>query len=931
MRNNHSSMWLCNLACFTALACNVKDDDRSATDRTPRTIVADLGGECGEDKPVCTPACTGQNEQCLYTGTTCACAVVCPQDPAQRFCAGKGPNNGCDEGESCNASCECEPTQTCLPDAPVCAGTGPNGGCDEGYDCSAACSCEPHVDTLPRASRSSTVDLTADDRIVAMVNSDEGSVSFFEVGSDAETRLATVPSSRIVTASEPMSVVIHPDGERAFVANRAAGTIARIKDVRTSRPIVDGELVLGGEPIGVALEPTGERLWVTNWVSGVIHVVDTSTLQVVSKLDVGGNPYAIAITNDGDTVSNDEKVLVTQFFGRPRTDILVAEATDDGRNGIVQVFSTEQPTTPAREITLAPLATCFTSPDLTSGCFPNQLQAINIHSAFGKTRAYVVSTAASPRGPLQFNHNLQSLVSVIDVDTELELPAVTTNLNQLISRQVDNDGDDTVGRRFATTPSSIEFVNRDDAAIGYVSAASSDIVLRVVFNDADIVSVGAPSAFNIPAGQNPSGLVLTHRINDARGYAANLISRDLSVLSLSRQTKLRDVVSTAQPQPGTAAFTVWRGKRFFNTSTGIWAREGWGSCQGCHALGLADNVTWQFGAGPRQTISLDGQFASDDPSDMRALNWTAIFDSSADFENNTRGTSGGTGAIRNLAGPITSASGAPFSAVVMEDGVTTENHQNLNGSMKFLIRNKQVCTNVQTCPDWDQLDAYIQTIRSPHGKRGETASIRRGRAVFLEGGCDKCHAGPKWTISRTFYTPELSTGELGERLFEANRARTVPLDASALQDLGIAFNSNIDTTLIAGDDSVGGTPALLRIACNVRNVGTFGAGGGALELRANQSPAQGNSGFNPPSLLGMATSAPYFHNGAAADATALFDSRFEGHTTAGNVNFIPTTRQRQDLTAFLLSIDERTSPFAIIPESVICPLDFSGPNVTYDY
>src|SRR5688572_18697517 len=151
MRNNHSSMWLCSLVCFTALACNIKSDGRATADPTPLTKVAELGSECGEDKPVCNPVCSGQNEQCLYTGSACECVTVCPQDPAQRFCAGDGPNNGCAQGETCNANCECEPAQACVPDAPVCAGTGPNSGCDEGFDCTASCSCEPHVDTLPRA------------------------------------------------------------------------------------------------------------------------------------------------------------------------------------------------------------------------------------------------------------------------------------------------------------------------------------------------------------------------------------------------------------------------------------------------------------------------------------------------------------------------------------------------------------------------------------------------------------------------------------------------------------------------------------------------------------------------------------------------------------------------------------------------------------
>ncbi|MCB9651314.1 MAG: hypothetical protein H6730_32670 [Deltaproteobacteria bacterium] len=200
-------------------------------------------------------------------------------------------------------------------------------------------------------------------------------------------------------------------------------------------------------------------------------------------------------------------------------------------------------------------------------------------------------------------------------------------------------------------PNAIAFVNRDDVAIGYVTAAGSDIVLRVEYSEAGAVTVGAASAFNIAAGQNPQGIVVRHRTGNAAAYVANLISRDLSVLSFRDQRALGQVVSTAQPtNPASAEFKAWKGKRFFNTGTGIWSKEGWGSCQACHPMGLTDNVTWSFAAGPRQTISLDGQFASDDPSDMRALNWTAIFDETADFELNTRGVSGGSGALRDDVG-----------------------------------------------------------------------------------------------------------------------------------------------------------------------------------------------------------------------------------------------------------------------------------------
>jgi len=864
-------------------------------------------------------------------------AAELPDSGAVPTCSAATPicDPSCGVGSTCtfqSGSCGCVPVVTCQSDAPTCQGNGPNNGCAVGFRCNPTCACEaeppPVVNLLARPSRSTAVDITKDDQRVAMVNTDEGTLSIFAQTSTsgAFTRVAKLATSR-VAASEPTSVVIHSDQRRAFVANRAAGTISRIAGIDTNSPSLDGELDIGAEPVGLALSPTGARLWVTDWINGTVTVVDTQALTVVRSIDVGGNPYGIAITNDGDMDDDDERVLVTQFYARARTGVAQVEGDDLGREGLVQIIPSSGNGV-SGEIALAPITQCFTGAagnpamDLTSGCFPNQLYGITIHKAFGKTRAYVVSVGTSPAGPISFNHNVQALVSVIDVDTGAEEPALTKNVNKLIKeQQVDTDMDDAVGRRFMNTPVAIDFVNRDDLAIAYLISAASDVVLRIAYDAAGNVTVGAPNSFNIAVGQNPQGIVVKHGALNAGAFVANLISRDLSVVSFRDQRQSSRVLSSAQPQdPTSDEFKIWRGKRFFNTSTGIWSKEGWGSCQGCHPFGLTDNVTWKFGAGPRQTVSLDGQYASHDKTDMRALNWTAIFDETADFENNVRGTSGGKGAIQSGTTAIVSPMGPAFSSILSEDGMTRENHQALNGSLKFVTRNAQLCSNAMTCPDWDLVDAYIQSIRSPRGKVSAAASVTAGRAIYEDAGCNKCHAGPKWTISRTFHQPERFGGALPMRVFDANRAFTTAMTPASLTTLPRDVNK--DLTLVAGDDSMGGTPALKRSACNIRDVGTFGAAGGAEETRDNASPAQGRNGYNPPSLLGLAAGAPYLHHGAVKSLTELFDARFSAHVAAGNPNFAPTADDKAKLIAFLLSIDEGTAPFPILPETVLCPTGF---------
>lgn len=900
---------LSTLVIFGAIGCGDSEEE-------PKKNPPSLNNQnkvCSELTPVCDPGCAA-SQFCKFDGAAgaCGCETLC--DSAVPVCVGSGPNSGCGADEFCNTSCECKPAITCRPDAPVCPGNGPNAGCQANEKCSADClTCEPKdppppQGILPRPSRTSSVDISADDSTVVMINSDNGSLTVFDaVKGERRAIIATSASA----TSEPFAVVLSPDAKTAFVANRAAGTVSRITGIDTESPKLQGEVSTVGEPVGVALSPTGATLWVSDWTAGTVTSIDTATFAVKTIIKVGGNPFAIAVTNDGDTEDSDEKVLVTQFFGRYQG----KEAKDDGRVGVVHVIPVGA-TAPSKEILLAPKPDCFSGKvgenTLSVSCFPNQLYGLTIHKAFGKTRAYVSSVAASPEGPVNFNFNMQALISVIDVDAEAEEGDRTVNLNDFVKKQVDNDGDDNKGRRFLNTLNAVGFVNADDKIIGYASAAGSDIVLRVVWKEDGSFEVGAPDALNIPVGQNPTGLTIKHGDIGTGAYVANLISRDLSFIAFSEQKTTQTIVSTPVPAAGAADFNVWKGKRFFNTSTGIWSKEGWGSCQGCHPMGLTDNVTWSFAAGPRQTISLDGQYSSKNPNDMRALNWTAIFDETQDFELNTRGVSGGAGSLQNGDGPLVgNAAPSPFGGLLMEDNTTRETHQALNGSMRFIADNQTVCSNRNTCPDFNLIDDYIKTIRSPRGKKDEAAVLERGKALFAEGGCAKCHGGDKWTISTTFYNPSTFTGALPDRVFATIAATMLPIPG-----LG---SLNTDTNAVAGDDSDGGTPAFKRIACNVRNVGTFAAKGGADEIRANNSPAQGQKGFNPPSLLGLSTGAPYLHNGAAADLKALFGPDFSAHTSAGNVNFGPTGTDLDALVAYLLSIDEDTPTFDVPESSLICP------------
>src|SRR5262245_56144213 len=103
-------------------------------------------------------------------------------------------------------------------------GDGGGGGRDAGYVVDRAAGAD--MDTGPlsypdggvgavlsRASRSSAIDITEDDQRVVMVNPEDDSLSIFTTADNRHV-------GTVATGDQPSSVVLHPDGRTAFVANQ---------------------------------------------------------------------------------------------------------------------------------------------------------------------------------------------------------------------------------------------------------------------------------------------------------------------------------------------------------------------------------------------------------------------------------------------------------------------------------------------------------------------------------------------------------------------------------------------------------------------------------------------------------------------------------------------------------------------------------------
>jgi YVTN family beta-propeller protein len=599
---------------------------------------------------------------------------------------------------------------------------------------------------LAGPSSSGPIAITPDGNFVWVVNPDKNSVSQINVQNDANQKVAEIP-----VLEGPSNLTISPDGHWVYVTDTITGHVTFI-DTTTSPPSVFANIGVGTEPYGLALTPTGSRLYVTNARSNSISVLDTANFRVLFTIDdVGREPRGIAITNSGNGNDDGELIYVTQFLATDRTKVLIG--ADNYKEGRVTVLSaadnhvvTEVVLNPIAEtgflangdalnhIPANPNPAVFTVP---TGAFPNMLNSIAINGS----HAYVPNNAASPNGPVRFNVNVQPFLSVIDLTTNQEGQAngaiQTINMNRGINFEP-------AGSLFLSVPWAIAF--KHNASEGYVVSSASNMVVKVVLDANGTPTINAPlnatdpgSVVRIPVGQNPRGIAIN--ANDTRAYVMNEVSRDVSVIDLTSNQVMATVQASDLPAPGTQDATVLLGKAVFHSSTGInlpqlgplgtlplrLSSNGWSSCFACHPFGLTDGVVWIFASGPRRTLPLNGTFAPGDPTDIKILNHSGIFDEVQDFELNIRNVSGGAGLITLTDG------------TTPDPNVTAFNPPNTGRS-----------------PHLDALAQYIALgIHTPNSplREADPASplgqeIAYGRQLFDQAGCATCHGGPGWSSAR---------------------------------------------------------------------------------------------------------------------------------------------------------------------------------------
>jgi YVTN family beta-propeller protein len=776
------------------------------------------------------------------------------------------------------------------------------------YDGAADVSSNGGAGNKPRltASHSSPLALTADGSAVWSVNPDSDSVSVFEVAGDRNRKLAEIP-----VGDEPRCVAITPDDKTVYVTNALSGTVSVI-NVASGK--VRATIAVGAEPTGCALTLDGSKLYVANLSSNSVSVISTGNDKLVRTIEnVGARPRALAIAEIGGKT----KLYVTQFLAQLVDDaraIEQKEGRDDGREGRVTVIDAGTDTV-LKTIKLSAKATGFKSDGSTLDkivftpgnpatqidtlAFPNLLESIVVRG----NRAYLPNTASSPNGPVKFNVNMQAFVSVIDIGADQEVADETFNMNKGVNFEA-------VGKKlFPTNPAAIAFKHAGPFE-GFVLSRATDRLVRMTLDGRGKPTINAPlnagdpgNVIRIEVGveqgetRNSSAEGVVINAADTRAYVMNLVSRDVSVIDIAGAdpTKYKEIArmqSTALP---TSDFelAVLRGKELFNTSigpegtndnalkpAGRMSDSGWGSCYGCHPRGLTDGVTWMFGDGPRQTVSMEStaahpqsplanvnvnrHFAPLLPAfQQRALNWSAVRDEIQDFELNIRNVSGGQGLI---AFPDTAKPGGRGAVDPCVFNLRFVESANCPAT-----RATEAAITTGRDKDLDAIAAYIAFgIRAPvPALKATDPDVLAGRNLFAAANCQGCHGGANWTASTLDFTPPPAVADVTAAQLNRFLCKAGTFDATLANELK----------------------------------------GGGVAGQLNTDGANGVLGINIPSLLSVFAGAPFFHSGAAQTLEEALDNIQHRSLGTSGVDTLSSAADRAKLAKFVASIDATTPTF----------------------
>jgi len=448
--------------------------------------------------------------------------------------------------------------------------------------------------------------LSADGTRLFAVNPANGSVSIFDTSQPQSPTLIT----EIPVGVGPVSVNPRTSDE-IWVVNQESNSVSIVS---VARGIVTDTIATGNgtEPVDVVFAGTNQA-YVSCSRSNSIAVYDTGTHALIKSLPVfGGNPRALAVSNDGKKVyaafaiSGNATTIIPDAFAPPQPKPLnnklpkppkvglIVAATDPHWTGYIKF---KMPDNDVVEINVAksPIVAGYYSAvgtinlglavnPITGDLFVSNTDALNLtfyepslRGHWINSRITRIEVADGRVTPFDLNPN-------VDYNILPNPQALATTLSQPASVVFDPSGN-----------------------FMYVAAFGNDRVAQVDTNGnvLGFVEVALPSGQGSNADpknkRGPRGLAFNS--GAATLYALDSISNTISVIDTSTMSETGEVSVGTDPTPD----TIKQGRGFLYDAK--LSGNGTGSCASCHVDGDMDHLAWNLGdrSGDMVQINQNGQ------------------------------------------------------------------------------------------------------------------------------------------------------------------------------------------------------------------------------------------------------------------------------------------------------------------------------------
>lgn len=537
---------------------------------------------------------------------------------------------------------------------------------------------------------------------------------------NTHARVATVVvrAAHSAVGRSSSSIALDSARGRVWVVNPDDDTVSAL-DLDSGERLL--EVAVPADPRGVALR--GEEVWVLSHDDAAITVLSAADGAPLATIPLrpGGQPVGLVLSPDSSTAyvsaMAEGRLYRVDASSRAVTGALevgpwprALAITADGRTLLAtrflspdsggQVYRIDTRTFTRTAVLSLAVDRDSVDSDRSGRGLPNLLASIAVAPDgrtvwVGSKKDNILRGLARDGRPLTFESTSRAILSFLDLKTNAEIPGARID--------VDNH----------ELPSAIAF--GPEGGVAYVAWQGDNEITAFRVRDLQTLD-------RVTVGRAPQGLAVD---GAGRVWAQSLMSRSVARLDLfsgpdGSLGRLR--VDWERPSTDIERLSpeVLYGKQlFYDASDRRISLDGYLSCASCHPDGGHDGRVWDFtsrGEGLRNTVSLNGHGQG-----QGRWHWSANFDEVQDFEHDMRNAFGGTGlldrdAFRRVGTPL----GTPKAG--------------LSAELDALAAYVGSLTGVGTSP-----------FRAEGG--GLTEAGLRGRQVFQEAGCGRCHGGPAFTDS----------------------------------------------------------------------------------------------------------------------------------------------------------------------------------------